>query len=74
MCNTSRFQQERKFKRLSEITGLNFVKSYQENPRKFEVIMETRDFWKNQIRFYVFFGDTEVTFREIGQREWYLLN
>ena len=75
MCNTSKFQQLRKFNRLAELTNCNYTRCYQINPRKFEVILTTKDFFKRELRFYVYFGDKCVTFKEVGVKmEWELLN
>lgn len=75
MCNTSKFQQTRKFNRLAEIVNGKLVKSTQLTPRKFELIIEANSFG-DTMRYYVYFGDTEVTFREVDtqNKQWYLLN
>jgi len=71
MCNTSSFQQQRKFNRLAEITNCKYTRNYQINPRKFEVILTTKDIFKRELRFYVYFGDSKVTFKEVGiKMEW----
>lgn len=75
MCNTSKFQQIRKFNRLAEITNCKYTRCYQINPRKFEVILTTKDFFKRELRFYVYFGDSKVTFKEVGVKmAWIELN
>lgn len=75
MCNTSKFQQIRKFNRLAEITNCEYTRNYQINPRKFEVVLTTKDIFKRELHFYVYFGDTKVTFKEVGIRmEWIDLN
>ena len=75
MCNTSKFQQIRKFNRLAEITNCEYTSNYQINPRKFEVVLTTKDIFKRELHFYVYFGDTKVTFKEVGIRmEWIDLN
>ena len=71
MCNTSKFQQLRKFNRLAEITGCEYTRSQQLTARKFEVILTTKDFFKRELKFYVYFGDEKVTFKEVGVKmEW----
>ena len=75
MCNNSVFQQIRKFNRLAEITNCEYTRNYQINPRKFEVILTTKDLFKRELRFYVYFGDTKVTFKEVDVKmEWLELN
>lgn len=82
MCNTSRFQQQRKFNRLEEITGHKFVKATQLSPRKFEVVMEVNEqgvpsFMKKglTVTYYVYFGDTEVTFKPTNRKcNWFKLD
>lgn len=65
----------RKFNRLAELTNCNYTRCYQINPRKFEVVLTTNDFFKQELRFYVYFGDTKVTFKEVGVKmEWLELN
>jgi len=74
MCNTSIFQQTRKFNRLAEITGCRYLRHTQLTPRKFEVILEGKPF-SQELKFYVYFGDTEVTFKEVGVKmKWIELN
>ena len=75
MCNNSVFQQKRKFKQLAEITNCEYTRNYQINPRKFEVVLTTKDIFKRELHFYVYFGDTKVTFKEVGIRmKWLDLN
>lgn len=75
MCNTSKFQQLRKFNRLAELTNCEYIRSQQLTARKFEVILTTKDFFKRELKFYVYFGDEKVTFKEVGVRmKWIDLN
>lgn len=75
MCNNSIFQKIRKFNRLAELTGCEYTRNYQISPRKFEVILTTKDIFKRELHFYVYFGDTKVTFKEVGIRmKWIDLN
>lgn len=75
MCNNSVFQQKRKFNQLAKLTNCNYTRCYQINPRKFEVILTTKDVFKRELRFYVYFGDAKVTFKEVGiKMEWLELN
>jgi hypothetical protein len=76
MCNNSVFQQQRKFNRLAEILGYKYLKHEQLTPRKFEVTFEVSE-WQGTTRFYVYFGDTEVTFKPASNNvksQWYKLN
>ena len=74
MCNNSEFQQQRRIKQLEEITGFKCIKKYQLTPRKFEVVMEINEFGDKR-NFYIYFGDKEVTFKEVGVRSpWYMFN
>ena len=76
MCNTSHFQQQRKFNRLAEILGYKYLKHEQLTPRKFEVTLEVSEL-QGTTRFYVYFGDTEVTFKPASNKiksEWLLLD
>lgn len=75
MCNTSKFQQQRKFNQLAEIEGGKFLSATQLSPRKFEVMIQRSDF-KNTI-YWVYFGDNEVTYKEPNKSyytHWHILN
>lgn len=82
MCNNSVFQQQRKFKRLEEITGHKYLKHVQLSPRKFEVTLEVNEqgipsFMKKglTVTYYVYFGDDEVTFKPTKVKcSWFLLD
>lgn len=74
MCNNSEFQQQRRVKQLEYITGFKCVKKTQVNPRKFEVVMQINSFGDTR-RFYIYFGDENVTFKEVGIRSpWYIFD
>jgi len=82
MCNTSYYQQQRKFNRLAEITGHKYLKHVQLSPRKFEVTLEVNEqgipsFMKKglTVTYYVYFGDTEVTFKPTKVKcNWFVLD
>ena len=74
MCNNSIFQQQRRIKQLEYITGFKCVKKTQVNPRKFEVVMQINPYGDTR-RFYIYFGDENVTFKEVGVRSpWYIFD
>lgn len=74
MCNNSIFQQQRRVKQLESITGFKCVKKTQLNPRKFEIVMEINRFGETR-NFYIYFGDENVTFKEVGIRSpWHIFD